>query len=108
IALKATKYEHEPFSAGDVAGKVCNIGAGATPPHRVRTGLEFAISGRREVSDMLAQHAALARELAAQLGLPQAVLDALAGSYERWDGRGWPGESAGDAIPIASRVVQLA
>ena len=67
------------------------IGAGATPLHRVRTGLEFAISGRREVSDMLAQHAALARELAAQLGLPEAVLDALAGSYERWDGRGWPG-----------------
>ena len=36
------------------------------------------------------------------------MLDALAGSYERWDGRGWPGESAGDAIPIASHVVQLA
>ena len=41
---------------------------------------------------MMARHAGLARELGAQLGLPEAVLDALAGSYERWDGRGWPGE----------------
>ena len=108
IALKATKYDHEPFSAGDVVGMVRMIGAGTTPLHRVRTGLEFAISGRREVTGMLAHHAALARELAAQLGLSEAVLDALAGSYERWDGRGWPGQAAGDRIPIASRVVQLA
>ena len=43
-----------------------------------------------------------------QLDLPEAVLDALGGSYERWDGRGWPGVLAGDAIPIASRVIQLA
>ena len=57
---------------------------------------------------MIARHAALARELGAQLGLPDAVLDALAGSYERWDGRGWPGDLAGDEIPIAARVVQLA
>ncbi len=108
IALKATKYEYEPFSARDVAGMVRMIGAGSTPLHRVRTGLDFAISGRREVSNMLAHHAGLARELAAQLRLPESVLDALAGSYERWDGRGWPGNAAGDRIPIASRVVQLA
>ena len=108
IGLKATKYDHEPFSARDVAAMVRLIGSGTPPLHRVRTGLEFAVSGRREVSNMLAQHAALARDLAAQLGLSDAVLDALAGSYERWDGRGWPGQAAGDQIPIAARVVQLA
>ena len=108
IALKATKYEHEPFGLRDAMNMVRLIGSGTPPLHRVRTGLEFAISGRREVSDMLARHAGLARELGAQLGLPDAVLDALGASYERWDGRGWPGLVAGDAIPIASRVVQLA
>ena len=108
IALKAAKYDHEPFSAAEVIGMVRQIGAGTTPLHRFRTGLEFAIFGRREANDMMARHAGLARELGAQLVLPEAVLDALAGSYERWDGRGWPGDLAGDDIPLASRVVQLA
>ena len=108
IALKATKYDHEPFSARDALGMLRLLGSGMGPLHRFRTGLEFAISGRRDVSDMIARHAALARELGVQLGLPDAVLDALARSYERWDGRGWPGERAGEAIPLASRVVQLA
>ncbi|HEX9504499.1 MAG TPA: HD domain-containing phosphohydrolase [Acidimicrobiia bacterium] len=108
IALKATKYDHEPFSMGDVIAMVRQIGAGSTPLHRFRTGLEFAISGHRQVNDMMARHAGLARELGAQLGLPDAVLDALAGSYERWDGRGWPGDLAGDEIPMAARIVQLA
>ena len=108
IALKATKYDHEPFSLRDIAGMVRLLGSGSSPLHRVRTGLEFAVSGRREVNDMLARHAGLARELGAQLGLPESTLDALVASYERWDGRGWPGRLAGEAIPVASRVVQLA
>ncbi len=108
IAAKATKFDHDPFSVGDVLGMVRLIGSGSTPLHRIRTGLEFAVSGRREVSDMMARHAGIARELGAQLGLSEGVIDALAGSYERWDGRGWPGDRAGDEIPIASRVVQLA
>ena len=108
IALKASKYDYEPFSARDIIGMLRLLGSGGTPLHRVRTGIEFAISGRNEVSDMMARHAALARELAAQLDLSQGVLDALAAAYERWDGRGWPGVVAGEAIPIASRVVQLA
>lgn len=108
IAFKATKYEHEPFSLGDIVGTMRLIGAGSTPLHRFRTGLELALSGRRDVSDMMARHAGLARQMGEQLGLPDTVLDALAGSYERWDGRGWPGELRGDAIPMASRVVQLA
>ena len=103
IAMKSTKYEYEPFSVRDAIGMVRMIGSGTTPLHRFRTGLEFAISGHREVSDMMARHADLARELGAQLGLSAAVLEALAGSYERWDGRGWPGELAGDQIPSRPR-----
>jgi HD-GYP domain-containing protein (c-di-GMP phosphodiesterase class II) len=108
IALKASKYKHEPFSARDMIDTVRMIGSGGTPLHRFRTGLGFAFAGYRQVSDMITHHADLARELGAQLSLPPPVLDALGGSYERWDGRGWPGDLAGDAIPIAARVIQLA
>jgi HD-GYP domain-containing protein (c-di-GMP phosphodiesterase class II) len=108
IVLKSTKYDHDPFSFRDTLAMVRQIGAGGTPLHRVRVGIEFAVSGYRQVNDMMARHAGLARELGSQLGLPELVLDALGGSYERWDGRGWPGELSGKEIPIASRVVQLA
>ncbi len=108
IALRASKYDYEPFSVRDIVATVRLIGSGATPLHRLRTGFEFAVSGHRQVSDMIAGHAALARELGAQLGLKEAALDALDASYERWDGKGWPGDLAGEQIPMASRVVQLA
>jgi HD-GYP domain-containing protein (c-di-GMP phosphodiesterase class II) len=36
------------------------------------------------------------------------VLDALGAGYERWDGKGWPGDLEGDRVPIASRVAGMA
>lgn len=108
IAMKATKYEHEPFSLADMATMLRLLGSGSTPLHRFRVAVDFAIAGRREVDGMIARHAKLARMLGEQLGLPPEVLAALAGSYERWDGKGWPGNAAGADIPLASRVVQLA
>jgi HD-GYP domain-containing protein (c-di-GMP phosphodiesterase class II) len=108
IAMKSTKYDHEPFSVGDVATMVRLLGSGATPLHRVRVAFDFAISGRKEVDGMIAHHAQLARSLAEELGLPDAVLESVGASYERWDGKGWPGDLAGDDIPLASRITQLA
>jgi HD-GYP domain-containing protein (c-di-GMP phosphodiesterase class II) len=108
IAMKSTKYDHEPFSLADVAAMVRLLGSGGTPLHRVRVAFDFAISGRKEVDGMIAQHARLARSLAEELGLRDAVLESVGASYERWDGKGWPGELAGDAIPLASRITQLA
>ena len=57
---------------------------------------------------MIAHHAAMARTLGEQLGLPSEVLVALSAAYEQWDGKGWPGELAGEGVPIAARVAQLA
>jgi len=84
------------------------LGSGNPPLHRFRLGLEFALSGHREVDDMIRHHAAIARTLGEQLGLPLEVLEALGGAYEWWDGRGWPGERRGADVPVASRLAQLA
>lgn len=108
IAMKATKYGAEPFSAADMLVMLRLLGSGGTPLHRVRVGLDFAVSGRKEIDGMIARHAELARALGEELGLGDDVLAALAGSYERWDGKGYPGDAAGDAIPLASRIAQLA
>jgi HD-GYP domain-containing protein (c-di-GMP phosphodiesterase class II) len=108
IALKSTKYAHEPSSLGDIAAMLRLLGSGGTPLHRVRIVFDFAISGRKEVDGMIEQHARLARSLAEELQLPDVVLDAVGASYERWDGKGWPGHLAGEQIPLAARITQLA
>jgi HD-GYP domain-containing protein (c-di-GMP phosphodiesterase class II) len=108
IAMKATKYEYEPFSARDMAAMVRLLGSGGTRAHRVRIAFDFAVSGHRELDGMIAAHARMARRLGTELKLPEAALDALGSSYEMWNGKGYPGERAGAAIPIASRIVLLA
>jgi HD-GYP domain-containing protein (c-di-GMP phosphodiesterase class II) len=108
IALKADKYAYEQRSVQAMVATMRKLGSGNPPLHRFRTGLEFALGGFRDLDGMINQHAKLARSLGEQLDLPVAALDGLGGSYERWDGKGWPGELAGGDIPITSRVAQLA
>jgi HD-GYP domain-containing protein (c-di-GMP phosphodiesterase class II) len=108
IAVKAVKYRHELRSVRTAAASMRLVGSGNPPLHRFRIGLEFAFAGHREMNDVMGAHAAMARALAEQLGLPDEVRAALGGSYEQWDGRGWPGELEGEEVPIAARVAQLA
>ena len=108
IALKSGKYGYEFGSLRGMLATMRLIGAGNPPLHRFRVGLEFALSGHRELDGMITQHATLARTLAEQLGLSLQVRDAIGSAYEQWDGRGWPGELKADAVPMAARIAQLA
>jgi HD-GYP domain-containing protein (c-di-GMP phosphodiesterase class II) len=108
IALKSGKYDHELRSLRGTAAGMRRLGEGNTPSHRFRVALEFALSGHREVADMIVHHAGMTRTLGEQLGLPAQVLDALGGAYETWDGRGWPGALQGSEVPLAARLAQLA
>jgi HD domain len=108
ISLKSEKYEHEWRSLAGAAAGMRRLGSGNPPVHRFRIGLEFAVSGYREVDKMIAHHAAMARMLGEQLELPDDVLAGLGGAYETWDGRGWPDGLKGDQVPAASRLAMLA
>jgi HD-GYP domain-containing protein (c-di-GMP phosphodiesterase class II) len=108
IALKAGKYAAYIRSPRGRAAAMRRLGSGAPPLHRFRVGLEFVLSGHREVDDMITHHARMARTLSEQLGLPDAVSEALLAAYEQWDGHGWPGRLRGEQVPIASRLAQLA
>jgi len=106
ITLKSGKYEPSPLRAAAAGLRL--IGSGNPPLHRFRVGLEFALSGHREVDGMIAQHARLACMFAEELGLPTAVSTAVGSAYEQWDGKGWPGELRADAVPIAARIGHVA
>ena len=108
IALKSTKYDGDFRSVRAMATMMSLVGSGNPPLHRVRVGLEFAVSGRHDLDGMVARHSAVARALAERLGLPEEVQEAVGASYEQWDGKGWPGGLAGDRIPIAARLAQFA
>src|SRR5690242_8284991 len=108
IAFKSTKYADSTSKLEEVARLLRMLGSGAAPLHRVRVGFAFALGGHRDVEAMIAHHARLARSLADELKLASPVLEALGASYERWDGKGWPGERAGAQIPLAARVIQVA
>ncbi len=108
ISMRSSKFDFEPGSLGEAATMVRMIGAGGSALDRIRTGVELATVDRSTMANMLMMHARLAGQLAHGLGLPDAVVTALAGSYEQWNGRGSPGELAGDAIPHASRIALVA
>ena len=108
FAAKAIKYNHEPRTLRMMATGLSYLGRGQPPLHRFRLGLEFVLSGHREVDGMVESHSQIARMLGEQLGLPETVLSSLAASYEQWDGRGWPGELKGEAVPLPARISQFA
>ncbi len=108
IVLKSTKYDHDFRSVRAAASMISLVGSGNPPLHRFRVGLEFAVSGRKDLDGMVARHAAVATALAERLGLPPAVQESVGASYEQWDGKGWPLGLAGDRIPVASRLAQFA
>ena len=63
IALKADKYTYEQRSVQSAVATLRRLGSGRAPLHRVRTGLEFALGGFRDLDGMIGQHAKLARSL---------------------------------------------
>jgi len=46
--------------------------------------------------------------LASRLGLGEPVIGALQHAYERWDGKGLPNGTAGEAIPLEIRISSVA
>jgi HD-GYP domain-containing protein (c-di-GMP phosphodiesterase class II) len=108
IALKATKYDREPGSLGDMVEGLRRLGAGSPIRERVRLGFAFATGGYRDLQGMLSTHVELAATFANELALPAEVADSLRHAYERWDGRGWPNKLEGDQIVLSSRIAQLA
>jgi len=108
IMVKSNKYDYDGKSLRAAASQMSKLGSGSPLLHRFRVGIEFVVSGHRDLDGMVAHHNKMACLLAEQLGLPAGVLDALAHAYEQWDGRGWPGEKKGDDIPLAMRIAQVA
>src|SRR3954451_13379631 len=61
-----------------------------------------------DATEMIENHWRATNELAARLGLSDQVRESVYQTVERWDGKGVPAESSGEAILMPARLVNLA
>jgi putative nucleotidyltransferase with HDIG domain len=62
----------------------------------------------REERAAMQRHAALGYEILLPVPIPDAIKRAVRHHHERWDGSGYPDGLAGEAIPVAARVIAVA
>jgi HD-GYP domain-containing protein (c-di-GMP phosphodiesterase class II) len=86
---------------------VCHL-AEDLPVHRRAGRVVRALTDAGMTERSLSQHCEVGSRLASRVGLDEAVCQALAHAYERWDGKGYPDGLGGDEVPIAVRVVSVA
>ena len=63
IAIKAVKYSHGLHGLRSAAAGMRQLASGHPLLARFRIGLEFAVSGHRDLNGMVAHHAEMARSL---------------------------------------------
>ncbi len=108
IAIRARTLVHDAGNPTEVMGDVVEYAtAGRSEEERdeiirmlQETAHEWAVHNFRsgcEVADMLLQ----------RLDFEPSVREALAFTFERWNGKGFPNHVGGEAIPLAMRVVHL-
>jgi HD-GYP domain-containing protein (c-di-GMP phosphodiesterase class II) len=83
-------------------------GFGTSAFNRARQAAGIMATGGKGVVEQMANHCAAAGELADRLGLGAAVRAGVVQSYARWDGKGVPGDVAGDALALSARISHIA
>lgn len=77
-------------------------------PWRLKYLLDLGLGRFDLVAHLARTHAERGAKLAAEMGLGPGVPAAIAAASERYDGSGAPTGAAGEAIPLAGRIVALA
>jgi HD-GYP domain-containing protein (c-di-GMP phosphodiesterase class II) len=84
------------------------LGTGHSGPARLAAAARALPSVSREVGESARGHCEVARMLSGRLGLTDAQRANFAAIYERWDGKGYPGDLGGADVPLPVRVAQVA
>lgn len=103
------------FLAADLTDKrtvgrnIVNLaGSNRALPARIKTVVSTLTAGVAQVAEGFRASCEVAELFADRLGFSATISAALQTSFERWDGKGLPRGVAGEEIPPAMRVVQIA
>ncbi|MGH3906210.1 MAG: HD domain-containing phosphohydrolase [Pseudonocardiaceae bacterium] len=77
-------------------------------PQRVRVLVRSAMGAMDEFRRWAVSHCEIAQLLGDRMGLSAEVQQGLGHLYERYDGKGLPGNLRGEGIPLTVRVMQVA
>lgn len=94
-------------SREQVSAFIRSAGAGLPLPARIGTVVR-GLTDPGGADRSLRAHCEAAQLLSARLGVSEGVTTALGSAYERWDGKGIPGDAAGDEVPLPVRIVIVA
>lgn len=85
-----------------------HVGAGNPAMHRFRLAVNLVVTGGKGVERVLLSHCLTTAQMAERLGLGTDVCDPLQQVFTRWDGKGVPGDVAGEEIAFPMRLFHLA
>ena len=108
IRMKSDVRRTDFGGARVLAFMATHVGAERSGLDRARVTVAFAAGGRRDADVMIANHWYAADDLATRLGFSEEIRRPLYQTFERWDGKGLPTGTKGDANVLAARIVNLA
>ncbi len=108
IAMRRALYELDWAGLPYATFLLRSAGAGRSLAERTRAKLGVAVTPRARLGAMIHSHCLSASSMAEHIGLDRHVSESLVCAFERYDGSGLPDGRRGDAIPLATRVVQVA
>jgi HD-GYP domain-containing protein (c-di-GMP phosphodiesterase class II) len=107
-AYEQAKWFGDDLAIKAEARRVDMVGGPPTALIMSHVGTGRVGDGRRAATEMIENHWLATNELAARLELGEKVRESLYQTFERWDGRGVPGELRGEEILMPARLVNLA
>lgn len=106
-AFFARQYEVDMAGLPMASFVTRQIGRGQPSLRRLALLGRFLATGGRAVEDVLQAHCLSAGHLAERLGFGGEVRDPLLQAFERWDGKGTPGQVREEGLAPTIRVVHL-
>lgn len=108
IAIRAQTLVHDAGNPAEVIGDVVKFAtAGRSPEESEKIVQMIQQSAHQWAVHNFASGCEVADMLVQRLDIGPAVREALAFTFERWNGNGFPKHAAGETIPVAMRIVHL-
>ena len=108
LALRADAHRVDLAGRPMVGFLLRRVGTGRPALRRAGMAAALVATGGREAAEAMTAHCQVAAAIARRLGLGAEVQEPLLHVFSRWDGKGVPGGTGGEGLPLAIRLVYVA
>jgi len=108
LAVRAESYGVEMAGRSGLGFLLRRTGAGQSGRQRAQAIASVVANRGSDMTSAMNTHCLMASDMAEQLGLGPEISEPIRHVFERWDGRGVPGDLRAQRVPLAVRLVQLA